>query len=212
MASAATGAASHPTPDEVSAELTRITASDVFNNSPQLISFLTFVVEAALNGKSDRLKGYVIAVEVLRRDANFDPQIDPIVRVEATRLRRALARYYAGPGAGDDVLIEIPLGGYVPAFSRRAVGIDATLEAAADTAIATTAPVGWRSRWKNARPSQLVVAALVAGAAVLTLMVVRPGDISMRPDGLNRSPGIVAGPAHHEAAAPSPGNGMPRCW
>ena len=64
--------------------------------------FLLFVVEAVLRGKGERLKGYTIGVEVLRRDINFDPQIDPIVRVEATRLRRAIERYYAGPGAGDD--------------------------------------------------------------------------------------------------------------
>src|ERR1700754_1095359 len=119
MTSAAIVASPDPAPDEIRDELTRITASDVFNNSPQLVSFLSFIVEAALNGKSARLKGYVIAVEVLRRDASFDPQLDPIVRVEATRLRRALARYYAGPGAGDDVLIAVPLGGYVPAFTRR---------------------------------------------------------------------------------------------
>jgi hypothetical protein len=92
MTPTATDASANPAPDEVRAELTRITASDVFNNSPQLSSFLTFIVEATLNGKSDRLKGYVIAVEVLRRDVHFDPQLDPIVRVEATRLRRALAR------------------------------------------------------------------------------------------------------------------------
>src|ERR1700749_4215049 len=93
--------------------------SDVFSRSPQLGAFLRFVVEAVLHGKADHIKAYTIGVEVLRRDAGFDPQLDPIVRVEATRLRRALERYYAGPGASDDVLIEVPLGGYVPAFSRR---------------------------------------------------------------------------------------------
>ena len=109
------------TPDaaEIRAALLRITTSSVFSGSPQLISFLTFVVEAALCGKSHRLKGYVIGVEVLRRDAHFDPQIDPIVRIEATRLRRAIERYYGGPGAGDEILIEIPRGGYAPLFKRK---------------------------------------------------------------------------------------------
>src|SRR5437762_13974552 len=85
----------------IRAQVERMTKSNVFANSPQLSAFLLFVVEATLRGKSERLKGYTIGVEVLRRDANFDPQIDPIVRVEATRLRRAIERYYAGPGAGD---------------------------------------------------------------------------------------------------------------
>ncbi len=195
MTSAAIVASSQPAPDEISAELTRITASDVFNNSPQLISFLSFIVEAALNGKSDRLKGYVIAVEVLRRDVNFDPQIDPIVRVEATRLRRALARYYAGPGASDDVLIEVPLGGYVPLFSRRAAAtVDETKE--------STAPGGWRSRWKAALPSRLIMAALVVGAAAAAMILMPQG-------GLNRSPQAVSLPARSDMAASSHGNGMP---
>ena len=73
--------------------------SDVFSRSPQLGAFLRFVVEAVLHGKADRIKAYTIGVEVLRRDTRFDPQLDPIVRVEATRLRRAIERYYAGPGA-----------------------------------------------------------------------------------------------------------------
>ena len=77
----------------------RMIGSDVFSRSPQLGAFLRFVVEAVLHGKADRIKAYTIGVEVLRRDTKFDPQLDPIVRVEATRLRRAIERYYAGPGA-----------------------------------------------------------------------------------------------------------------
>ena len=69
-----------PTPDEVRAALQRIVVSNVFSASPQLAAFLSFVVEAALHGNSDRIKGYTIGVEVLRRDPKFDPQLDPIAR------------------------------------------------------------------------------------------------------------------------------------
>src|ERR1044071_648174 len=106
-------------PVEVRAQVARMTASDVFANSPQLSAFLVFIVEAVLRGKGDRLKGYTIGVEVLRRDINFDPQLDPIVRVEATRLRRAIERYYAGPGAQDAIIIDLPRGGYAPHISAR---------------------------------------------------------------------------------------------
>ncbi len=109
-----------PTPDEVRATLQRIITSDVFRSSPQLGSFLNFVVEAVLHGKSERIKGYTIGVEVLRRDTKFDPQIDPIVRVEATRLRRALERYYSGPGADELIVVDLPRGSYVPTFRHRA--------------------------------------------------------------------------------------------
>ncbi|HZQ13771.1 MAG TPA: hypothetical protein VFB31_13275 [Pseudolabrys sp.] len=108
-----------PAPDQVRAALERIVTSDVFRSSPQLAAFLSFVVEAVLHGKGERIKGYTIGVEVLRRDPKFDPQLDPIVRVEATRLRRALERYYAGPGADAPVIIGLARGTYVPTFSYR---------------------------------------------------------------------------------------------
>jgi hypothetical protein len=108
-----------PSAQEIRAALDRVVASDVVRSSPQLAAFLRFVVDAVLDGNSDRIKGYVIAVEVLKRDAKFNPQIDPIVRVEATRLRRTLERYYAGAGADDPIIIGRPRGGYVPTFKRR---------------------------------------------------------------------------------------------
>lgn len=105
-----------PTPDEVRVVLDRIVNSSVFRSSPQISAFLIFVVEAALDGRADRIKGYTIGVEVLKRNKNFDPQTDPIVRVEATRLRRAIERYYSGPGAGDSVRIKLVRGNYIPVF------------------------------------------------------------------------------------------------
>ena len=75
---------------EIRAALARVVASVCLRGSPRLISFLCFVVEATLTGQADRLKGYCIAVGALGRSDNFDPQTNPIVRVEAARLRRAL--------------------------------------------------------------------------------------------------------------------------
>ena len=68
------------------------------------------------------MKAYTIALEVLGRDDSFDPQIDPVVRMEAGRLRQRLERYYVGAGQDDPVRIEIPKGGYVPTFSRHPDG------------------------------------------------------------------------------------------
>jgi hypothetical protein len=103
----------------VKAALERICASPSFDHAPKLTRFLRFVVEAALSGRADRLKGYTIGVEALGRRPDFDPQVDPIVRVEAIRLRAALRRYYEGEGALDRVLIDIPRGRYVPVFGLR---------------------------------------------------------------------------------------------
>src|SRR5258708_4883770 len=99
-----------PTAAEITVAVERMIASDVFSRSPQLGAFLRFVTDATLQGKSDRIKAYTIGLEVLRRDASFDPQIDPIVRVEATRLRRAIERYYAGPGQQDAIVVDLPRG------------------------------------------------------------------------------------------------------
>ena len=111
----------NPTHDEVHAALNRVIASEALRGSPQLIAFLRFVVEATLRGEGHLIKAYTIAVEALGRGKDFDPNTDPIVRVEAGRLRRALERYYAGVGANDPMLIEIPRGHYVPEFRYRQI-------------------------------------------------------------------------------------------
>jgi hypothetical protein len=107
-----------PTADEVREALRRILASPTFSHAPQLGAFLRFVVEAVLGGESNHIKSYTIAVEALGRSESFDPKVDPIVRVEAGRVRRALSRYYAGKEARHDVIIELPVGSYVPVFCR----------------------------------------------------------------------------------------------
>src|SRR5215510_5329524 len=112
-----------PSAADVRAALERIVASPTFRASTQLAAFLRFVVEAALGGQGDRIKGYTIAVEALGRSADFDPQTDPIVRVEAGRLRRALERYYANGGADDPIAIELPRGSYAPTFHYRSISI-----------------------------------------------------------------------------------------
>jgi hypothetical protein len=107
-----------PSPTEIRAALQRVTRSEAFRNTPQLVSFLTFVVERSLAGEAQEIKGYTIATQALGRPAHFDPQSDPIVRVEAGRLRRALDFYYAGAGQHDPVRIRVPRGSYVPRFER----------------------------------------------------------------------------------------------
>jgi hypothetical protein len=105
-----------PLTNGVREQLGRITADNAFRGAPRLSHFLTFVVEATLAGRAATIKAYTIAVEAFGRGSDFDPQNDPIVRVEAGRLRAALARYYTGPGCDDPLVIELPRGTYVPVF------------------------------------------------------------------------------------------------
>ncbi|MBV9629793.1 MAG: adenylate cyclase, partial [Xanthobacteraceae bacterium] len=97
-----------PSQHEVRAALERVITSPVFRSSPQLAAFLKFIVDSALTGHTEDIKGYTIAVKALGRGEDFNPKTDAIVRVEAGRLRRALATYYAEAGAHDPIGIEIP--------------------------------------------------------------------------------------------------------
>lgn len=106
-----------PSQDDVCAQLERILASPGFTASAQRRNLLRYLVEEALAGQGDRLKGFAIAVAVFGRDESFDAQADPLVRVEAMRLRRELDVYYGTSGTRDPVRISIPKGAYVPAFA-----------------------------------------------------------------------------------------------
>ncbi|TPE47689.1 hypothetical protein [Amaricoccus solimangrovi] len=108
------------------AQLRRILESDAFDATDRDRRFLAYVVEEALAGRAERIKAYSIAIEVFGRDASFDPRTDPIVRVEAGHLRRALDRYYLSAGADDPIVITVPKGGYVPSFVAREAAPEAT--------------------------------------------------------------------------------------
>ena len=115
---------------EIQAQLERILASPDFDVPERARTFLNYVVTESLSGRADRIKAYTIAVEVFGRGATFDPQSDPVVRIEAGRVRRGLERYYLTAGSSDPIVITIPKGSYAPAFSRhtrgRATGFGST--------------------------------------------------------------------------------------
>src|SRR5688500_17596539 len=100
-------------------QLDRLLASTTFHQVDRLKRFLSFIVEEAVAGRSDQLKEYVIGVQVFGKEPQFDPRTDPIVRVQARRLRARLVRYYREEGQADDITIELPKGGYAPVFKRR---------------------------------------------------------------------------------------------
>jgi TolB-like protein len=76
--------------------------------------FLRFCVEETLAGRASELKEFTLGLGVFDRPPDFDPRTDPIVRVEARRLRDKLATYYRSDGASDDLVLELPKGGYAP--------------------------------------------------------------------------------------------------
>jgi len=105
---------------EVEQQLQRILADPSFQSAPKLSVLLRYLVERTQAGQIDDLKAVAIAKAVFSRDDSFDAQTDTIVRVEAGRLRRRLAQYYAGNGLNDPLVIEIPKGAYTTTFSAPA--------------------------------------------------------------------------------------------
>ncbi len=93
-------------------------------SSPRLCAFLRHIVDAALRDSAADLKEAVIGVEVFGRDPGYDPKRDPIVRVEARRLRRKLEEYYAGIGRDDPLIVHVPPGGYAPTAIPRPASRD----------------------------------------------------------------------------------------
>ncbi len=164
-------------PEEVEAELRRVLSSPTFRNAPRHCRFLSFVVWKALAGEGQKVKEYLIGLEVFDRPSDYDPGIDPIVRAEARRLRSRLIDYYKTLGTADQVRIELPKGTYVPVFYRN--GVEPAMEGAETDAVAPIADEvivrprdGPRSRW-------LIAAAIVIVAAIVVVYFVsrRPREV-----------------------------------
>ncbi len=98
----------------IRAQLESILASEVFSRSRQLRRFLSFIVEQSLAGQGHTLKESVLAHELYGKGTDFDGGTDPVVRVDARRLRDKLREYYEG--RSDPVVISLPKGSYMPVF------------------------------------------------------------------------------------------------
>jgi TolB-like protein/Tfp pilus assembly protein PilF len=98
-------------------QLERILASQTFGAADAQKRFLRYAVEQTLAGHRDLIKEYSVGSQVFGRGDSFDPRVDPIVRIQAGKLRSRLVKYYAGEGRHDAVRIDVPKGSYAPVFS-----------------------------------------------------------------------------------------------
>jgi len=98
------------------AELNVVLHSEHFVRAPALAHLLSYLCQKLFAGEANQIKEYSVGVEVFRRGDSFDQNADSIVRVEANRLRKRLAEYYATEGAAHRLQIVIPVGQYVPQF------------------------------------------------------------------------------------------------
>jgi len=158
-----------PTGDEVRVHLRLLLDSPEFNTSERNKRFLAYVVDETLGGRADRIKAYNIALAVFDRADDFDPLIDPIVRIEASRLRRSLEHYYLTAGKSDRVRIDIPKGSYAATFAygdATPAGSQPAAQDAVQPDQRSATPVGARPwRWRTYASALAAFITLVAGAA-----------------------------------------------
>ena len=109
---------------DVSAELQRLLHSDDFPATRRNRKFLAYVVERELAGKREEITAKAVAIRAFGRSGTFDPENDPIVRIEAGRLRRDLEVYYLKSGRFSPIRITIPKGRYFPVFLRQKISED----------------------------------------------------------------------------------------
>ncbi len=164
-----------PSAESIRAQIQRIIRSEGFARSERLKRFLGFTVEETLAGRGHQLKAYTIAVGVCDRDQRFDSRLDPIVRIEAGRLRRAL-QHYLTDGRADPLLIDMPKGGYHPVFTCRDMGaaqspmtLPASAEHRAANWRARAAAIGraLRATMRNPRHTTMLRAATFAAAVAV---------------------------------------------
>jgi hypothetical protein len=144
-------------------ELAAVLRSKEFARAPRMAQFLEYLCEKLFAGEAGQIKEYSIGVELFGRGADFDQESDSIVRVEANRLRKKLAEYYAGEGVANALQIVIPLGQYVPEFlaKQQATPAADVNGAASDQAAGRG---GFRWIWIVAAIAGVAIVAVVATA------------------------------------------------
>jgi len=176
-------------PEQFFQQIDHIIKSHSLRGSESLCKLLQYLAKQALYHPDAPVKEYQIATEVYGRSADFDPQSDSTIRVQAGRLRLKLAEYYAGEGAGDPILVKIPKGSYHLTFEARAVellqpqSVPARQPVASADAPAAAIPLRWRAAFV------LLLAGLMASLLAVTLL------LSRKPSEATTVPSSVARPA-----------------
>jgi hypothetical protein len=166
---------------EEKAEVEAVLASHGFARAPTRARLLAYVCRKYFEGEANHIKEYNIAVEALGRPADFDQEADPIVRVEAHRLRKRLKQYYEGEGASHAIQINIPSGSYVPRFVRAEPAETLPALPAVAAPIPVPAPAGPWIRRRHVRWAAVLVLPLVPAAA-LVIRAIRGGASAVPSD------------------------------
>jgi hypothetical protein len=163
------------TEQEAKQELDRLLSDPQFHSTDRNRNFLRFVASEMFEGRAAAVKAYTIAVDVFGRPCSFDPTTDPIVRIEATRLRASLAQYYEAHAEEGSVRIELPRGRYIPVFTKAPPQTETLDEAdLLDAPEIRSTNTGWKNTVFDRR---LVLAGLAAAACGFLLFLSGRGPV-----------------------------------
>jgi len=162
--------ANEPSIEDCKEQVRRVVQSATFRNAATLQLLFQFLTDKTIGGAAESLKEYTIGVEALGRKSDFDPKLDPIVRVQSHRLRVKLKEYYDVEGHSDPVLIQFPKGHYVPTFEPMPASLPALSEPepAVDAAEAPAEKITEREA-KPTRPRWWFLLAVLAAVAMIAL-------------------------------------------
>lgn len=153
-------------------QLQRLLTHPLFCNSKRYPVLLAYAVEETLKGNGAELKERSIGIEVFGRSPSYDANADPVVRITAGEVRKRLMQYYYDSNHDGEVVVELPVGSYVPLFHTAelqagpAAPVTAPPEPPAEVAVAAPAPVV--SHTRSSRPfAWVLVSVMVAGAGLV---------------------------------------------
>ena len=172
--------------DAVRVQMERLLSHDLFKHSRRYPTLLRYVVEHALDNDMDRLKERRLGIEVFGREADYDTNLDPVVRITAGEIRKRIAQYYHETGHAGRSRIDLPVGSYVPEFQPPAEtrSLDPLRPsrhrwlAAAITAvalIAVLAGLAWTRPWASRSALEQFWSPVLASSSPVLLCVGLPG-------------------------------------
>jgi hypothetical protein len=174
-------------------QLERLVASNLLHGSESLCKLLRFLAEHAWENPGTPVKEYQIATEVFGRPVDFDPRLDSTVRVQTGRLRSKLAEYYAGVGAEDPVIVEIPKGSYALTFHGRPPAVSLPAANLAEPPISPAYAInGSAVDVPGAIPRAVTVSLVSLGAALILAVVVIAYLVTMLPPKADLKPAKVS--------------------
>jgi hypothetical protein len=157
-------------------QLHRLLGSPLLSQSRRYSTLLRYIVECSLEGGAERLKERTLGVEVFGRQPDYDPSADPVVRTTAAQLRRRIAQYYFGAGHENEIVIDLPPGGYTPEFHHPSPTSPLPAESL-DTKLIEIMPSQPRQRHNTKRITLWSLAVLAVFAGLVIPLANRPAAL-----------------------------------